>query len=152
VPPDSDPQALNDLILFLDGQPVMSAALAKARSAAFMRETSLKMQGSGGSFGEATGILPHLNRPDAKQYLRSIDNNLVEQVKITRTCAEAWFAHGEHPPPGYAWRITVILRKNNDLENERRFLSAYCRHFYNTLGTRDARIAERAVKIGACPP
>ena len=108
---DSDIEALNELILFLEAQAVQPASVAKSKNKAFMHRMFSKMEGGGSTFGEATGILPHLNRPDAKAYVRSIDSNLLEQVKITRRCAEAWFEHGEHPAPYYPWRITVILRK-----------------------------------------
>lgn len=149
---DSHIEALNELILFLEAQPVLPDSIAKAKNEAFMRGMFARMEGSGSSFGDATGILPHLNRPDAKEYLRSIDSDLLEQVRITQKCVKAWIEHGEHPPPYYPWRITVILRKIKNLEAERRFLAAYCKHFYNTLGSRNAKIAERAVKVGAYNP
>ena len=147
--PEDHLDALNELIAFLEEQPILPADIAKSKNKAFMQEVFSKMEGSGSNFGGAAGALPHLNRPDAQDYVRSIANDLLEQVKITRRCAEAWFDHGEHPAPGYPWRITVILRKDKNFEAEKLFLEAYCKHFYNTLGTTDAKIAERAVKVGA---
>jgi len=147
--PEHQLNALHELTRYLAAKPVMPSALANSKNKAFMRETLSNMESTDTSFGEATATMPHLNRPDAKDYLRSIDNDLIEQVKITRECAESWFQNGEHPAPYYPWRITVILRKIKAFDLERDFLAAYCKHFYNTLGSRDAKIAERAVKIRA---
>lgn len=147
--PKDHTAALEELIDYLEAQPVLPRDVAASKNKKFMQGVFSGMFETGASFGEASGTLPHLNRPDAQEYIKSIANDLLEQAKITRASSEAWFAHGEYPAPGYPWRITVILRKAKAFDLERRFLAAYCKHFFNTLGAKDAKIAERAIKVGA---
>jgi len=101
------------------------------------------------SSGEATDTLPHLQRADAQEFLKSIQDDLREQVKIVDRCVTDWFRVGEYPAPAYPWRITVILRKAKLLDVEREFLTAYCKHFTHTVGASNEKIANRAMKVGA---
>lgn len=107
----------------------------------------------GKSWAAATGDLPHFARPDAQEYLRSIQNDLKAQVSIFSGCVDAWFDHCTHPAPGYTWRITVLLRKAKLFDIEKRFLAAYFKHFWTERGSsRDGMLGNRAIKAGVSIP
>lgn len=105
---------------------------------------------SGETIGQALGALPMLNQPyeDFKTEIKSLQDDLQAQVKIVNETLDGWFIKGMQPAPYYAWRVAVILAKNKRLDEERRFLAAWCRHFGGLRGARYEAITERARKRG----
>ena len=142
---------LNFLIEKLENTPKQPVEIANLKYQKFCQGIMERMLSSGNSYGEISDSMDHLMRPDFKEYMKSIDNNLARQVDITNKCVDTWFEKGEKIAPYYPWRITVILRKEKLFDLERRFLAAYCRHFYGLVGGRYEMIAARAVKIGVNP-
>ena len=109
------------------------------------------MLDDGESYGAAMGGLKILNQPehDFQAELKSINNNLFAQIDILNEALDNWFAKGVAPPPYYAWRIAIILSKAKRLDDEKRFLAAWCRHFGDWKGRRYEDLAKRAEKKGA---
>ena len=105
---------------------------------------------TGAAYGEATGApgtaVETRDEKEFKEHLRSIDNDLSEQVRIVREGVDHYFANGEVPAPYYAWRIAVILRKAKEYELEADFLEGFARHFGDCVGARYTAIVERACK------
>ena len=123
------------------------------RNAEGQRRLEIDRVFSGGlSFGEATNAPPILNQPEEsfRAELKAIDNDLVEQIKIIEHCLPRWFSMGEFPPPYYALRIAVILRKSKESGREREFLRAYLTNFRSRFGgsRTDEKLVERAQKLG----
>lgn len=109
-----------------------------------------RMTGTGETYGEATqsrGMAGAARSEDEfREKLRSIDNDLGEQIRIVQEGVEDYFTTGMMPAPYYAWRVAVILRKAKEFELEAEFLEAFSTHFRAGLGRRYQRIAERAPK------
>lgn len=115
------------------------------------RRAARVMLEDGVTYGRATGapgtaIGTHNDEDEFRAHLRSIDNDLREQVRIVLEGAHHYFSNGVVPAPYYAWRIAVILRKAKEHLLEAEFAEAFTRHFGNGNGARYSRIAERAVK------
>lgn len=141
--------ALGALVSKLQVQPVLSEDTVESRR--LQHRQSIKAKIQHGLIPDANlGTLPHLNRPDAQQYLKQIKNDLCAQVQITDRMLDDWNRVGEYPAPGYPSRICVILRKAKLYDLEFEFLSAYCRHF-NSKASAGDKLTERARKIGAYP-
>lgn len=142
--------ALQGLIKFLDEQAPLSEAQRKELYEAYAKKIFQKMFDTGMTYGEVSGApgtaLSTRNEAEFRNHLRSIDNNLEAQVKIVSEGVEHYFKHGEMPPPYYAWRIAVILRKHKQYGLEADFLECFTKHFYNGLGARYIAIADRAPK------
>lgn len=105
----------------------------------------------GVSWGVAWGGADIYQKPEDEFFegLRSINDNLLEQLKLFSFFVDDWFGKGSHPPPHYADRITVILRKAKRFDLEMDFLTAYFRHFWSLTGsTKDQKLGERAKSIG----
>lgn len=112
-----------------------------------------KMLSEGITYGEATGGHDFLNQPeeDFRKYLKSIDNELGQQVEIVLRDFKLYLERGEAPAPYYPWRIAIILRKNKLLEKEKEFLTAWYRHFSrlgSSCGARYRDLNVRAEKMG----
>ena len=142
---------LDSLINQLETTPVQFEEETSKKYRAFIRTIIGPMLFAGKRYGEVSGSLEHLMRSDVKEYIRSIDNDLEQQVRITSECVDSWLQKGEKIAPYYFWRITVILRKEKLLDLEKRFLAAYCRHFYGIVGGRYETISARGDKIGVAP-
>lgn len=110
-----------------------------------------RMFDEGIKWGEASGAHPIFNQDENafRAELKSIMQNLNAQIEIFNYELENYFKTGDHPPPYYPMRIAIILRKHKDSEREKRFLSAYCKHFACPKGSRtDIELVERARKLG----
>jgi hypothetical protein len=124
-----------------------------------LRETAQKLYSSeidrmfsdGLTFGEATNAPPILNQPEKefRAALKAIDNDIIEQIKIIEHCLPRWFSMVDWPPPYYAFRIAVILRKAKEHGRERKFLRAYLIKFCSRIGGRTVEtLIERASDMG----
>jgi hypothetical protein len=97
-----------------------------------MRKIVPAMINEGRTYGEASGgALSFLNRPDAEEYIKSIDDDLGENVAIVSNSFSEYLTNGQVPAPFYAWRICIILRKAKMHKIELRFLDGWARHFAN---------------------
>lgn len=114
-----------------------------------VERASIDAMVAGATYGEATGGLAHLNQPEDqfRAHIRSIEHDIGAQVRIVAEACRGWFEKGETPPPYYAWRVAILLRKEKANHLEREFLQAWCRHFGHFRGTRYEMIAERLEKI-----
>lgn len=113
-----------------------------------------QMFDEGITWGEAMGAHPILNQGEDffKAELQSKKQNLDAQIDIFNHGLGEYFRTGDYPPPYYPMRIAIILRKHKQPERERRFLSAYCKHFAPTARSRiDNKFVERARKVGVIP-
>lgn len=111
-----------------------------------------RMFDEGISWGEAMGAHPILNQGEGsfRTELESIKQDLDAQIDIFSHDLNVYFRTGDHPPPYYPMRIAIILRKHKQSDRERRFLSAYFKHFATKRGSRtDEKLVERATKLGA---
>ncbi|WP_425093458.1 hypothetical protein [Tropicimonas sp. S265A] len=84
--------------------------------------------------------------------IKQYDNDLAKQVAIVSEGLDGWERSGMTPAPYYSYRIAVILSKQKEVEREKAFLAAWCRHFTEVgIGQRYADLVERARKKGAYP-
>ncbi|QXT41137.1 hypothetical protein [Gymnodinialimonas ceratoperidinii] len=84
--------------------------------------------------------------------IKQYDNDLAKQVEIVNEGLDGWERSGMTPAPYYSYRIAVILSKQKEVEREKDFLAAWCRHFSEVgIGQRYADLVERARKKGAFP-
>lgn len=84
--------------------------------------------------------------------IKQYDNDLAKQVEIVGEGLDEWERSGMTPAPYYSYRIAVILSKQKEVEREKDFLAAWCRHFSKVgIGQRYADLVERARRKGAFP-
>jgi hypothetical protein len=84
--------------------------------------------------------------------IKQYDNDLAKQVEIVGEGLDGWERSGMTPAPYYSYRIAVILSKQKEVEREKAFLAAWCRHFSEVgAGQRYSALVERARKKGAIP-
>jgi DNA polymerase III subunit epsilon len=74
------------------------------------------------------------------------DHDLCEQVERLSLACHAHFETGEIPASHAAWRVAILLSKGRHAEQERAFLTAWCRHFAGHSGGRFEALAMRACK------
>lgn len=80
-------------------------------------------------------------------HMRSISDDLSAQIKIAKEGVAHYFKHGDSPPPAYAWRVAVILRKRKLYRIEAAFLEAFAAHFcQESISRTEMQIAARAIK------
>jgi hypothetical protein len=117
----------------------------------YFRNVFSRMRQQCTTYGEESGgpgMAPY--SPDLKVFkagVKSIDNNLREQLRIVVEGVEHYFQNGEYPPPYYAWRIAVILRKSKLLALELEFLETFNAKFFDGVGQRYGQIGERIAKL-----
>jgi len=84
--------------------------------------------------------------------IKQYDNDLAKQVAIVSEGLDGWERSGMTPAPYYSYRIAVILSKQKEVEREKAFLAAWCRHFSEIgSGQRYVDLVKRARKKGAIP-
>jgi hypothetical protein len=140
---------IDSFIRVLEEAPVVDY-MALHESAQKQRRSEIdRMFSDGLSFGEATNAPPILNQPEKefRAALKAINNEIIEQIKIIEHCLPRWFSMGDFPPPYYAFRIAVILRKAKEHGRERKFLRAYLINFRSRFGAKE-RLTERAEDMG----
>ena len=146
---------IDEFIALLDNAPKIDSAALWERSREQRLQEISRMLSEGFTYGEATNAPPILNQSeeDFRAALKAINDNLVEQIKIIEHCLDRWFSFGESPPPYYAWRVAVILRKAKEYGREREFLRVYLKNFQSPLeGRRDRMLRERAQSLGLEQP
>ena len=142
--------ALDDLIGVLRDTPPLSVERELEIYEPYSKEVVSRMLSTGRLYGEVSGS-PNaaLFTPDEVEFrerLRTIDNNLAEQVEIVAAAVNFYFRHGEIPAPYYAWRIAVILRKRKEYQREADFLAGFAKHFCRGGGAKYIKISDRVPK------
>jgi hypothetical protein len=152
----SEVERIDALIMLLEEAPPVDYASLWERTKEQRLSEIDKIFSGGLSFGEVTNAHPILNQPeeDFHSALKAIDNNIIEQIKIVEHYLPRWFSMGEFPPPYYAWRIVVILRKAKEHGREQKFLRAYLINFRSRFGgsRTNEKLVERAEKMGVVLP
>ncbi len=148
----SDVAALQSLISRLNTVEVQSRDDAFRKEETHRREVIARMFEGGGSFGNISGspAILSLDQEAFTHEMKSIADDLGEQVKLVSAFVNQWFDYGEIPPPAWPWRVCVILRKAKRFDLERAFLLQWTRHFDfdRTVGATYGKLADRAAKIG----
>ena len=143
---------IDSFIRVLEEAPFVDHMALHERSNEQRRLEIDRMFSGGLSFGEATNAPPILNQPEKefRAALKAINNDIIEQIKIIEHCLPRWFSIGEFPPPYYASRVVVILRKAKEHGRERNFLRAYLINFRSRFGgsRTDETLIERANDMG----
>ena len=145
-------QELDALIERMNAMPALTAKQAAARKKMnridFIEDDEATIQRKLAEL-ESDRSLSVLEDPGGiKQY----DNDLAKQVEIVNEGLDGWERSGMTPAPYYSYRIAVILSKEKEVEREKDFLDAWCRHFSKVgIGQRYADLVERARKKGAFP-
>lgn len=150
---EAEVQRLDQFVLNLMQKPRPDHMALYRQAEEKRREAFDRMIWEGVSWGEASGAHPILNKEQAsfKNELKAIDNDLSSHLDIIEHYLPAWFSAGEFPPPYYAMRIAIILRKSKQFDREKQFLIAYLKHFRSEFGgsRADEKLVERATKLGA---
>ncbi|MCK1479912.1 hypothetical protein IVB27_35525 [Bradyrhizobium sp. 197] len=146
-----DLDALTVLIDCLETTPTLSNEDVEHRYRAHIRNVFPAMLEDGKSYGEASGgTMSFLNRPDARDYIISIHDDLGANVAILSGAFAEYLDTGEPPAPFYAWRICIILAKGKMRQLELRFLNAWVRHFeHRGVGQRYKILVQRRTKLSA---
>jgi hypothetical protein len=141
----NDLDALSVLVDCMEVTPPLSDRTVARLHRAHMRKVVPTMLAEGKTYGEASGgALSLLNRPDAQEFVKSIDDGLGENVAIVSASFSEYLETSQVPAPFYAWRICVILRKAKEIKTELRFLDAWARHFATRgIGHRYEMLANR---------
>ncbi len=142
--------AVIPLIGLMQARPPLPKDERRRRQEEYFRVAFSRMVSSGQTYGEATGApgtaITTTDSVEFRKNLQSIDNDLVEQVRIVTEGVNHYFAHGEFPAPYYAWRIAVILRKLKEVKLESDFLGAFNRLCEGCVGGRYSDLVMREVK------
>jgi hypothetical protein len=148
--PDFHLEALAKVVSQLEVRKPLTADEENRLYKAASNQASLSMLEEGGSWGQAMDFPENYQKTEEEFFsdLKSINENLLEQVRAFSHFVSAWFSKGSHPPPYYADRITTILRKAKRFDLEKGFLAAYFKHFWSPMGSaKDQKLGERAKKI-----
>lgn len=153
--PDSHLEALNNIISQLNRREVLTSGESDRLYEASSRKAMKMVFDESEPFGVALGYPDEYKKTEKEffSYMRLINDDLHEQVRLFSQFVELWFSMGEAPPPHYPNRIAIILRKAKLFDLEKDFLSAYFKHFWFELGSStDTKLGERAKKIGISIP
>ncbi|MFA5593242.1 MAG: hypothetical protein WC989_08010 [Micavibrio sp.] len=150
----SEYESIDQLIKRLENTPLLSREEAGERHKRFVKKAIDRMLDEGVSRGVAADDheMYKQSEEEFKAHLKETDNDLKEQISIFNFGLNRWFEYGETHPPYFPLRIAIILSKRKELEKEKHFLAAYCRHFKFRVGTTDQKITNRAIKKGAISP
>lgn len=143
-------RSLNDLIKLMRSRPPLSTKEKGQLRHEYFARLKKQLFENNMTFGEATGSpgteIHTTDETEFRQHLRSIDNNLKEQVRIVTEGIYNYFANGVEAAPYYAWRIAIILRKAKLVTLEADFLEAFSKLFQDCVGGRYKDIRERVPK------
>ena len=150
LPPDLA-NKVDDVIQLFNETPVMDQKRRKRLADKFTRTAVTKMLDEGITYGQASGAPKFFNqdKKSFRAFIRETDQDLDWQCDTVAAAFERFQETGEVPAPHYPMRINVLLRKAKDLDRERQFLSAWCRHFPSGNGATYGKLLARAEKVGA---
>lgn len=128
-----DPVSLDSLLTLIDCMERtdrLTDEEIEEKSKPYNRALFREMANSGKTLGEVRGgTLSFLNQEDARSEIKNRNNDLSWQTGVISGCFSEFLTKGEIPPPYYAERICIILRKSSRRDIERRFLAAWLLHF-----------------------
>lgn len=152
--PEAHLDALRQVIERLERQPKLTLEqreeLKQRRLSNFSSAFSVMLK-EGKTLGQTEPLQSIYQLPEQEFFchLKTTKDDMYEQVKTFDGFLDRWTTDGMQPPPYWTWRITVILRKAKLYDVEKRFLSAYFRHFWSQRGSStDTKLGDRALKIG----
>lgn len=109
-----------------------------------------KMSAASMTYGHAIATHPIFAETDQTAFfahIKSLQNDLEAHANILLAM---WKTHrnlGEPMAPHYAKRIAIILRRDGDKAAEKRFLTAWCKHFDGRDGSVYGELASRLAKL-----
>jgi hypothetical protein len=144
-------QKINDLIRLFNETEVQDAEELRQRVSAARERIFERMLDEGASYGVASGAPSFYNQDEKSfvKFMQSVRQSLDWQCDMVTSSFQRYLEIGDVPPPGFPMRIAILLRKAGEVERERRFLAAWCRHFRSGSGKTYAALIERAEKVGA---
>ena len=142
---------VDDLVRVFGETPVMDGKKRTRLAKKFTRAAITKALDEGITYGQASGGPSFLNQDEDsfRSFIKEVDQNLDWQCDTVAAAFDRFLETGEVPAPHYPMRIAVLLRKAKDIDRERRFLAAWCKHFESGNGTTFNKLLERAKKVGA---
>ena len=145
---------VDDLIRLFSEAPVMANNERRRLADKFRRAVIARVLDDGLTYGRASGAPEFLNQDEEsfRTFIKEVDQNLEWQCDTVAASFDRYQKTGEVPAPHYPMRIAVLLRKAKELDRERRFLAAWCRHFPSGNGATFGALLERAKKTGAIQP
>lgn len=129
----------------------MTAEELKCQRDKYLKKAIVLML-NGSNYGQAMGNPSILQQPESefRREIADASNDLSKLIKLVHVFLDDWFEKGEYPPPYYATRIAILLRKAKRKDLEISFLKSYCKHFRSkTKSVASRRLTERAEQIGA---
>ncbi len=116
-----------------------------------IRDTASKMLELGFNYGQASGAPDFYNQPEIsfRAFMQSVNHDFEWQCNTVSESFKRYCNQGEIPTPYFPMRIAIMLRKAKELELEREFLAAWCRHFPFRSSGKYAELFNRAIKTGA---
>lgn len=148
-----DENALEKLDALIERMNAMPALTAKQAAARQKRNRIDFIEDDEATIQRKLAVLEADRSPSALEDpggIKQYDNDLAKQVEIVSEGLNGWERSGMTPAPYYSYRIAVILSKETEVEREKAFLTAWCRHFSEVgIGQRYADLVERARKKGA---
>lgn len=142
---------VDDLIRLFTASPIMREDERERLYRESTRAATARMLDEGSTYGQASDSPEFLNQDEGafRAFMKKADQDLQWQCQTVTAAFERYRKTGEVPAPHYPMRITVLLRKARDLNREKQFLAAWCRHFPSGNGVTYLALAERARKTGA---
>lgn len=139
------------LIKLFNDAPVMTERERNRTSRRHRDDIFRKVVDEGMDYRQASEQ-PELYNRDGESFfglLKSTDQNLDWQCDTVADFFRRYLQIGEVPAPYFPMRVAILLRKAKEHEREKRFLSAWCRHFPSGNGVKYGKLVERARKLGA---
>ncbi len=146
-------QRVDDLIRLFADTPVVDPREVERRYSRAMRDATAKMLDGGVTYGQASGAPEFLNQDEEsfRVFMKEADRDLAWQCSTVSDAFQRYLEIGEAPAPHYPMRVAVLLSKAKDIDREKKFLAAWCKHFPFGNGAKYAALVERAKKVGAIP-
>ena len=149
---ETERQAVEDLIEFIESRPALSKAerdRLSRRQAERMAPGMLAGQSSGQASGFRGVAFDTNDQETAREQIKEVDNDLQAQIRIVRDGVEHYYEAGWYPAPYYPWRIAVMLRKAKEHDLERRLLEVWNARWSDGLGRRYQQLQDREEKARA---
>lgn len=137
------------LIDCMERTPRLTDDEVKALYEPYSRRIFDEMLDTGESLGEVRGgTLRFLSRADDRSEIIARDQDFDWQLGVVSGCFSEFLQTGDIPPPHYAMRVAVLLRKSKLPDLERRFLEAWEKHFGGRgIGATYVALSKRLAKM-----
>ena len=146
-------QKVDHLIQLFVDTPVVDPREVEKRYIRAMRDALAMMRDGRTSYGQASGSPEFLDQDEEpfRIFMKEADQDLAWQCSTVAQAFRRYLEIGEAPAPHYSMRVVVLLSKAKDIDREKKFLAAWCKHFSFGNGAKYAALVERAKKVGAIP-